>query len=294
MAVHLGLVLGVTGDWVVPFCLSSSGVWWFGFAIYTFKGIPEPEIVNPIENLSLGSATKLALSEITKTIKDFRSTYKVLGLYLISYLLFIDGIISVTALGGIYGASVLGVPEISNMAVILLIQFVAFHLLRSSFGSEEDFNQNHNYSNMCNMVCGYFGAVSFAPLALENHEDHDFMVVQNEDRVSFTISVDYENFSIASGEAGSDAEFRNAVSHLYPPEEVNSTTELYEFTGESRILNQSELDELLQYLPSTRFSLSVSNGEEFESFLGEDHPVSLGDGYIDAIPIWTRIISGNL
>ena len=45
---------------------------------------------------------------------------------------------------------------------------------------------------------------------------------------------------------------------------------------------------MLQYLPSTRFSLSVSNGEEFESFLGEDHPVSLGDGYIDAIPIWTR------
>ena len=69
LAVHLGLVLGVTGDWVVPFCLSSSGVWWFGFAIYTFKGIPEPEIVNPIDNLSLGSATKLALSEILKQSK---------------------------------------------------------------------------------------------------------------------------------------------------------------------------------------------------------------------------------
>ena len=132
-----------------------------------------------------------------------------------------------------------------------------------------------------------FWCSSFAPLALENHEDHDFMVVQNEDGISFTISVDYENFSIASGEAGSDAEFRNAVSHFILGK-VNSTTELYEFTGESRILNQSELDELLQYLPSTRFSLSVSNGEEFESFLGEDHPVSLGDGYIDAIPIWTR------
>ena len=69
LAVHLGLVLGVTGDWVVPFCLSSSGVWWFGFAIYTFKGIPEPEIINPIDNLSLGSATKLALSEILKQSK---------------------------------------------------------------------------------------------------------------------------------------------------------------------------------------------------------------------------------
>lgn len=107
LAVHLGLVLGVTGDWVIPFCLSSSGVWWFGFAIYTFRGIPEPEIVNPIDNLTLGSATKLALSEMKTTVKDFFGTYKVLGLYLVSYLLFIDGINSVTALGGIYGATVL-------------------------------------------------------------------------------------------------------------------------------------------------------------------------------------------
>ena len=289
LAVHLGLVLGVTGDWVVPFCLSSSGVWWFGFAIYTFKGIPEPEIVNPIDNLSLGSATKLALSEMAKTIKDFRSTYKVLGLYLISYLLFIDGINSVTALGGIYGASVLGVPDTSNMAVILLIQFVAFPSAAFFIWFSKKTSTKTTIIVTCAIWCVVIlGAISFAPLALENHEDHDFMVVQNEDGVSFTISVDYENFSIASGEAGSDAEFRNAVSHLYPPEEVNSTTELYEFTGESRILNQSELDELLQYLPSTRFSLSVSNGEEFESFLGEDHPVSLGDGYLDAIPIWTR------
>ena len=68
LAVHLGLVLGVTGDWVVPFCLSSSGVWWFGFAIYTFKEF-EPEIVNPIDNLSLGSATKLALFEMFKQSK---------------------------------------------------------------------------------------------------------------------------------------------------------------------------------------------------------------------------------
>ena len=66
LAVHLGLVLGVTGDWVIPFCLSSSGVWWFGFAIYTFRGIPEPEITNPVENLTLRSATKLAMKEMKK------------------------------------------------------------------------------------------------------------------------------------------------------------------------------------------------------------------------------------
>ena len=37
---HLGLVMGVEGSWVIPFCMASSAVWWFGFAQYTSASCP--------------------------------------------------------------------------------------------------------------------------------------------------------------------------------------------------------------------------------------------------------------
>ncbi|MEC7279637.1 MAG: MFS transporter, partial [Candidatus Thermoplasmatota archaeon] len=100
LAIHLGLVVG-TGyaDWATAFALSTTGLWYFGFATYTFNRVPEPPIAIELEEkLTLGSATKLAISEVKGTIGEFFGTYRILGLYLLAYLLFIDGINAVTGL----------------------------------------------------------------------------------------------------------------------------------------------------------------------------------------------------
>jgi len=32
LVVHIGLVLGVEADWVIPFCMATAGLWWYGIA----------------------------------------------------------------------------------------------------------------------------------------------------------------------------------------------------------------------------------------------------------------------
>ena len=123
LLIHLVMVMTLEGSWVIPFTLASSGLWWFGFAWYTFAYIPEPEIENEMEWNGFFNATKMAISELYLTSKEIKK-FKVLFLYMLSYFLFIDGINSVTALAGSFGSAVLGIPIATLMIVILLVQFV--------------------------------------------------------------------------------------------------------------------------------------------------------------------------
>ena len=65
----------------------------------------------------------MALSEVKATldIKSFRTLF----FYMLAYLLFIDGINSVTALAGVFGIVVLGLTTTGLILTILIIQFVA-------------------------------------------------------------------------------------------------------------------------------------------------------------------------
>ena len=69
LVVHLGLVMGVPGDWVIPFCMASSGLWWFGFAIWTFATVPEPE--KNISDVSSIINETIADSDKLKSLNDF-------------------------------------------------------------------------------------------------------------------------------------------------------------------------------------------------------------------------------
>ena len=95
-------------DWVIPSIMASSGAWWFGFALLTFKWVPEPPIENEMPAMGFGESAKLALTEIRKTISEVHK-FRTLFIYMLAYFFFIDGINSVTALGGIFGTTVLGV-----------------------------------------------------------------------------------------------------------------------------------------------------------------------------------------
>ena len=38
LVVHIGLVLGIPeADWVIPFCMATAGLWWYGFALFTYR-----------------------------------------------------------------------------------------------------------------------------------------------------------------------------------------------------------------------------------------------------------------
>ena len=126
LVIHLGLVMGIgtDNDWVIPFCMATSGIWWYGFALLTFLWVPEPPIENEMEELKFLKAARFAIKEVGQTLRDVKR-FPSLFLYMLAYFFFIDGINTVTALGGVFGIAVLGVTTTQLIITILAIQFVA-------------------------------------------------------------------------------------------------------------------------------------------------------------------------
>ena len=128
LAVHLALILAMQdtqwADLVTRLAIASTGVWWFGWALWTFKVVPEPHIPNEMRGLRPMRAVRLAFSELSHTFREMRG-FRVIVIYLISYLLFNDGVQTVLNVAGAYGADTIGIPLVFNMATILIIQFVA-------------------------------------------------------------------------------------------------------------------------------------------------------------------------
>ena len=179
LLVHLVMVMmivddnGSNPDWVIPFVMASSGAWWLGFAMLTFKYVPEPPIENEMESLSFSDSASLAFTELRKTFGQV-DRFKTLFIYMLAYFFFIDGINSVTALAGIYGITVLGLTTTALIATILVIQFVAAPCAIAFTKLAEATNTKYALTlSLVGWVVVVLGAMSFAPLALDAHSDYD-------------------------------------------------------------------------------------------------------------------------
>ena len=128
LAVHLALIVSTQdtewADLVTRLAIASTGFWWFGWALWTFKVVPEPHIPNELRGLRPLRAARLACTELAHTFHEMRG-FRAILIYLVAYLLFNDGIQTVLAVAGAYGADTIGIPLVFNMATILIIQFVA-------------------------------------------------------------------------------------------------------------------------------------------------------------------------
>ena len=182
LLLHFILVLGIGGDFVIRLCLASAGIWWYGFALLTFKYVPEPPLdhKSPEETFSDSWLKMLfsrggAYSEVIKTLKEV-SKFRTLFIYMLAYFFFIDGINTVTAMGGVFGSTVLGVTTTELMITILAIQFVAwpsalgFTYLANNWGTKKALN-----ASLVGWVVLCFAACAFAPLSLDAHDQHDVL-----------------------------------------------------------------------------------------------------------------------
>ena len=315
LVIHFAMVFTLSGDWVIPFCLSSAGIWWYGFALLTFKWVPEPPIENEMDAMGIIDSTKLALSEIKKTLGETQK-FRTLFIYMIAYFFFIDGINTVTALGGVYGPVVLGLTSLQLMITILAVQFVAwpsalfFTILSNGgrvgfrnftlFTIKEGIGTKKALSvALAGWVFLCFAAVSFSPLVLENHEEHDIMYEWDESSEAYSVHINYDTFGIAQKLDYSEGEFDEqswaATYESVLPVEFKSNTGTYDWAyGESAdepeffTVNDSMLMPLFVSIDQTRFSLSVSGGPLERTIVGIDHPTNLGDGPLDGYAIWVR------
>jgi UMF1 family MFS transporter len=173
LAVHLVMFLSITGDWVIPFIMASSGVWWLGFASLTFAWVPEPPIENEMEVLGVANSARFAFGELKKTFGQV-THFRTLFIYMIAYFFFIDGINSVSALAGIYGVTVLGLTTGNLIAIILIIQFVAAPCAIGFTILAKRTSTHYALSfSLVMWVVVIVGALSFAPLVLESHDEYD-------------------------------------------------------------------------------------------------------------------------
>ena len=300
LVVHLALVLGLPGQgWVIPFAMATSGIWWLGFAQMTFRMVPEPHIENEMEPMGLVASSKMALGEVKATLSDIKS-FRTLFFYMLAYFCFIDGINSVTALAGVFGIVVLGLTTVGLILTILIIQFVAapaaigFTKLADKWGTKSALQ----FSLVCWCVV-IVGALSFAPLELENHEEYDVQYTWDADNSTY-VAVAREGVNpIAALPEDEEQQWALDYRDILPVQ----TNEAYKF-GEAVewafdkdgvavptnvSLTKAGLEALEGTMDESRFSYSIEGGE-FANMtgLGVDHPTSLGDGMLDFIPETAR------
>lgn len=299
LVVHLAMVMTLEGSWVIPFAMASSGIWWLGFAQMTFRMVPEPHIENEMEPMGLIPSTKMALGEVKATLSDIKS-FRTLFFYMLAYFCFIDGINSVTALAGVFGIVVLGLTTTGLILTILIIQFVAapaaigFTKLAEKWGTKG--------ALQFSLVCWCFvivGALSFAPLELENHEEYDIQYIWDEDSSTYT-ALAREGVNPIAAMPGDDEQSWALDHETILPVQVNKDVKrdyavewAFDSDGNAVSVPVNLTAEALAALEATmdesRFSYSIEGGEFANTTgLGVNHPTSLGDGKLDFIPKTAR------
>ncbi|MDG1543534.1 MAG: MFS transporter [archaeon] len=305
LLIHMGLFLTL-GASVIPFCMATAGVWWYGFALLTFMWVPEPPIENEMEAMKFRKAAKFAVSEVTQTLRDIKK-FPNLFLYMLAYFFFIDGINTITALGGVFGTTVLGVTTTELIITILAIQFVAAPsaVAFTSFANKVGTKRALTVS-IIGWVVLCFAALAFVPLELEEHDEFFILYEWNESDEVYEVHVDYYTPEIAQKLDYGDKEFNEQAwaeewKDFLPLEYSTKTQtqswnygdtvdeEWVNFTKNMSGITNSEIESFLISIDDTRFSVSILGGAlGGVNNVGTDHPSDLGDGSIDFIPAWAR------
>jgi MFS-type transporter involved in bile tolerance (Atg22 family) len=301
LIVHLAMVLLLSGDWIIPFVMASSAAWWYGFALLTFKWVPEPPIKDEMDALGFRESAGLALKEIRKTISEVHK-FRTLFIYMLAYFFFIDGINSVTALGGIFGTTVLGVTTVGLIGTIVLIQLVGapsaigFTVLAKKLGTKSALNLA-----LVGWVVLCFAALSFAPLEYSKHSDYQVQIEEIDGEWHYTPHSGLAGTPIAVEEGGDeqlwaaeilstygiaiiDDNYKDSVIYKWAGFDENDTS----VTLNLGTIDAASLESLMASFEDTRFSISQKGGV---SIVGIDHPTNLGDGKLDFIP---KAVRSNL
>ncbi len=128
LAVNLVVVtvkpLGMSTELAVRVSLVSAALWWAYFTLIPYRGIKDrpPRGVVPAEGVTL---MQRSFGQLLRTLRELRQYPQTL-LFLAAYLFYNDGIQTVIYSASVYGEKELGFGPSVLIAVILIVQFVAF------------------------------------------------------------------------------------------------------------------------------------------------------------------------
>ena len=97
------------------------GVWWSIFSIPIFLFVPENKTV---DNISFGKAISLGWFQLKTTFKEIKQM-KVIGLFLFSYWLYMDGVDTIIRMAGKIALS-MGFEASDMLMVLIIVQLIGF------------------------------------------------------------------------------------------------------------------------------------------------------------------------
>lgn len=263
---HLGIIFFTQDtdieDTIVRFSIASVGIWWFLWSLWTFWSIPETK-PKPRKNKE-----KFNFLSSLKQI----STIPMLLPFFIAFFLFNEGIQTVLSVSGAYGADVLGIDLIVNMALIVIVQLVAapgaifFGWLANKWGSK-----NSLLVTLVGWIVVVFLALSFAPLSPDSKDDYD-VVLKTEGSGAYMVempkgeelSIDYKTSTIPLILRNGNKIIEGDV--LYLLDEVDG-------------------------IEGINFSILVVGGKLDNYFaIGGDHPSSLKGNFLERWSLLVRTI----
>jgi UMF1 family MFS transporter len=261
-------------DLITRFSLASIGVWWFGWALWTFKVLPEPPTINRYpQTLKLTAAqiTKFGFTEIANTLRDITRFREIL-IYLVAYLLFNDGLQTVMGLAGAFAADTLHIPLAFNMATILIIQFVAAGgAMLFSVLARHTTTKNALYVSLIGWVFIVLFGIALVPLSPADTQNYDYRLEYVEAR---------GNYFVTSAPDLTDSRTDQAWSAKTDNIEKGS---ILSKKDSARLLTT------LEYEQESRYSGVAINGPiGGRQSIGISHPSLLGEGPIDWWPSLIR------
>lgn len=109
------------GATAIKLSFVSVAVWWAVFSIPIMLWVKEPKIH---ESVGVIRSVGLGWKQLMGTLKEIRHL-KVVGLFLLAYWFYIDGVDTIVRMAVDYGAN-LGFPDSALITALLMVQFIAF------------------------------------------------------------------------------------------------------------------------------------------------------------------------
>jgi UMF1 family MFS transporter len=134
------------------------GIWWLGFAQFTYKRLPN-NIFNHKPEKDYIWKGFLELRSVLKSLKE----YAQLKFFLISFFFMSVGVQTIILMAGIFGTKELGLPTLSLILTILIVQIVAI------FGAYFFSKLSTKIGNIATLkiTLGIWGIVCFIAFALD-------------------------------------------------------------------------------------------------------------------------------
>ena len=289
LIVHLGLglTLGFTPT-ILAFIFVTSALWWLGWGYQLFLKTPEPKLPSPKEYESSMEAVKDGFREVANTFREIKK-YKSLSIFLVSYLLFFDGVNTIGGMAAAYGESVLRLSTTMNFVLLLMVNIVAIPMTIIGGKAARRFGTKEVLTGALIVYCVVaILAVGFAPLDLnDDHERYDFQYDWDEADDAYELTTLYDRGVDAwvsdSGEG--DAKFRDAFMEFLQDDSGDERSSLP--IDEATVLASRMMEEL-----DHRFSFSFNGGDlDGERSVGIIHPTMIGDGELSW---WPETLRDNL